>query len=635
MRRLLPLLLCTSGLLVACGDDTPSKSTPDESGCASISEATAAWDGTTLTLSDPACGSVSLDARVLADGDVTVTFEPVADGWQPVLTSAAGAVVDGLVLEGTYELAGSAEPVMWRQGFQSWSWSGVTALVAPNLDTDGIAIPGGDGDGFSSLEDHAATSWWVGLLGRDLGGSLILGELGATRTRFFVGVDGELVQAVWGHRGDTLTLAAGESLSLDPLFISLGSDPNALHEAYADAVSARTPPRPLTQLPPVGWATWYQYYSDVNEEDVRLNLDELAVLAQDSTLAAPEVFQIDDGWQVRWGDWTAGEDFPSGMATLAQDIQAAGFTPGLWLAPLYVSRDSEIYINNPDWWVRELDGQEIAFTNLNTDDYAVLDITHPDAAAWLEQTLTDIAAQGWTYLKYDFLYAGAQVGIRQEAVTGIEAYHQAMQLIRRASGDAWILACGAPMLPSVGYAESFRTGADIAFENDRDPNRAFYRWQARATAARRFTHGRWWWMDPDQLIIRAPFNEAETRGALASGVAAGGTWMLGDDLTALEESRRRALLDPDILSTLGQPGRPERPLAAVSGLDAGPVIELALPDDQAPTTWTLDDGTVVLLNLGEDSVEVDAPGGLNLLTGETGEAGPRTLAAGDGEVWVP
>ena len=89
------------------------------------------------------------------------------------------------------------------------------------------------------------------------------------------------------------------------------------------------------------------------------------------------------------------------------------------------------------------------------------------------------------------------------------------------------------------------------------------------------------------------------------------------------------------LATLGQPGRPERPLQAVSGLDAGPVVELAFPDDQAPTTFTLDDGTVVLLNLGEEPVEVDGPGGVNLLTGESGEAGPRTLAAGDGEVWVP
>ncbi len=619
----------------ACGPSPAESGRADPTVCAAVSEAAAAWEGSSLSLSDSACGELVLEARVLAEGAVSVRFEQVDHGWQPVLSSDTGAVVDGLVLEGSWSVAGEGEPVFWRQGFQSWSWSGVTALVEPNLDAEGIAVPGGDGDGFSSLDDHAATSWWVGLLGRDQGASLLLGEVGATRTRFFVGVDGDRVQAVWGHRGDTLHIAPGGSVALDPLFLALGSDPNALHEAYADAVAARIPPRVPAQPPPLGWATWYQYYSEVDEDDVRLNLDALAALAQVDSLATPEVFQIDDGWQERWGDWRAGEDFPSGMASLATEIRDAGFVPGLWLAPLYVSRDSETYAAHPEWWVRALDGTELSFTNLATDDYAVLDVTHPDAAVWLEDTLSSIAEQGWAYLKYDFLYAGAQVGLRQQDVTGIEAYHQAMAILRRASGDAWILACGAPLLPSVGYAESFRTGADIAFESDPDPTVDFYRWQARATAARRFTHGRWWWMDPDQLIIRAPFTEVQVRGALASGVAAGGTWMLGDDLTALPDDRRRALLDPALLSTLGQVGRPERPLAAVSGLDPGPVVEKAFANDVAPTTWTLEDGTVVLLNLGDALVEVPGPGGTNLLTGETAEPGVRELLPGDGEVWVP
>ena len=628
--------LSLSFLLASACSASPEPSGPTGPRvCAAVSEASATWAGNRLTLTDSLCGQVDLEARVLADGSVSVRFDRVDGAWQPVLSSETGAVVDGLVLEGAWSVTGEGEPVFWRQGFQSWSWSGVTALVEPNLDADGVAVPGGDGDGFSSLEDHAATSWWVGLLGRDQGSSLLLGELGATRTRFFVGVDGDQVQAVWGHRGDTLRIEPGGSVALDPLFVALGSDPNALHEAYADAVAARVPPRLPAAPPPVGWATWYQYYSEVDEDDVRLNLDALAALAEEDALAAPEVFQIDDGWQERWGDWRAGEDFPSGMAALAAEIQDAGFVPGLWLAPLYVSRDSETHAAHPDWWVRDLDGTELSFTNLGTDDYAVLDVTHPDAAAWLEDTLSALADQGWAYLKYDFLYAGAQVGLRQQDVTGIEAYHQAMTILRRASGDAWILACGAPLLPSVGYAESFRTGADIAFESDPDPTVAFYRWQARATAARRFTHGRWWWMDPDQLIIRAPFSEVEVRGALASGVAAGGTWMLGDDLTALPEDRRRALLDPDLLATLGQVGRPERPLAAVSGLDAGPVVEQAFANDAAPTTWTLEDGTVVLLNLGEAPVAVQGPGGTNLLTGETAEPGLRDLLPGDGEVWVP
>ena len=148
MRRLLPLLLC------ACGGDAPSTTKLGDPGCMPRSTAIATWDGGTLSLSDPACGTVSLSARVLAEGDATVSFEAVEGGWQPTLTSSTGAVVDGLVLEGTYTLTGEAEAVMWRQGYQSWSWSGVTSLVAPNLDTDGLAIPGGTGDQSMNYVKH-------------------------------------------------------------------------------------------------------------------------------------------------------------------------------------------------------------------------------------------------------------------------------------------------------------------------------------------------------------------------------------------------------------------------------------------------------------------------------------------------
>ena len=230
---------------------------------------------------------------------------------------------------------------------------------------------------------------------------------------------------------------------------------------------------------------------------------------------------------------------------------------------------------------------------------------------------------------------GAQEGERAEAITGMEAYHRGMARMRSAAGDAWILACGAPMLPSVGYADSFRTGSDIAFESDPDPKQGFYRWQARATAARAWTHGRWWWIDPDQLVIREPLDEAQVRGALVSGVVAGGTWLLGDDLVALDEERLALALDPELTSFLGGQAVPTDPLLAVSVLDGGPIVEASLVDDVVPTHWVLEDGTVALLNLGEGSVEVEGPGGVELFTGETADAGTRTLAPGDGELWRP
>ena len=147
---------------------------------------------------------------------------------------------------------------------------------------------------------------------------------------------------------------------------------------------------------------WYQYYSHITEEDTRANLEALITLQANPELAPVDVFQIDDGWQVRWGDWWAGEDFPSGMSTLAEDIQSAGMTPGLWLAPFYMSTESDTYTEQPDWWVLDDDGEPIRFSNLGTGDYVILDVTHPDAAAWLRTLIEEKVAQGYGYLKLDF-----------------------------------------------------------------------------------------------------------------------------------------------------------------------------------------------------------------------------------------
>jgi hypothetical protein len=346
-----------------------------------------------------------------------------------------------------------------------------------------------------------------------------------------------------------------------------------------------------------------------------------------------EVFQIDDGWQRRWGDWYADEGFPSGMADLASDIMDAGFVPGLWLAPFYVDRNTDTYQENPDWWVRQLDGDEIRFSNLNTGDYAVLDVTHPQAAEWLRLQITEKINDGWSYLKLDFLYAGAQVGIRYSDVSGIEAFHIGMDILREAAGDAWILACGSPFLPSVGYAESFRTGADIAFGFDRDPKLAYLRWAGRSTAARSWTNGRWWWVDPDQLLVRPPFTDIESTGAVVANTVSSGTWMLGDDLPALPDDRLGWATESDVMALRGQPVRPRSPLQFISGIDAGPPFEWTLPNDSVPLIWDFEDGTTALLNLGPDPVDVDISGGVEMFSGTVSESTVRTLLPGAGEVW--
>ena len=91
----------------------------------------------------------------------------------------------------------------------------------------------------------------------------------------------------------------------------------------------------------------------------------------------------------------------------------------------------------------------------------------------------------------------------------------------------------------------------------------------------------------------------------------------------------------DVVALRGQTPVPVDPLRYPSGLDGGPLLELAAPNDQVPTTWRFPGGEVALLNLGDTTIQVDGPGGLELLSGERADAGPRALPAGVGEIWRP
>jgi alpha-galactosidase len=637
--RNLPLLLPLL-ILAACakgGDSGVPADAVDDASC-TPGPTDLDIDGTTLAATRTGCGTWTATVAALGEGELQITLEPEGDGAiVPVVTAPDGGVLTGVTLDGTATLVGEGTTRVLRQGYQSWSWSGVVEAPEAQWDDDGLPINGGDGDASSVIFEKDWTSWWVGVHGPETGARLLVGALSATQTKWWLGYDAptERVVAVWGGRGEAMTLEAGETVRLSPVRVAFGPNESDLLADYADASAEASGARPLTAPPPVGWATWYQFYSAVTEDDVRDNLGLAAGLAARSDLAPLRVFQIDDGWQRAWGEWTAGDDFPSGMATLAADITAAGLTPGLWMAPFYVHRDTDTWRDHPDWWVRDSTGEELRFTNLGSGDYAVIDATHPEAGPWMAQQIADRVAEGWTYLKLDFLYAGAEEGVRYADVTGTEAYAIGLGLLREAAGDSWILACGAPMLPSLGFAEQYRTGADIAFEVSEEPDAAFLRWQARSTAARAWTNGTWWWIDPDQVILRPPFTEAEARAAVVAQAVSGGAWLLGDDLAGLSEDRLKMALHPEIVALRGSTATPVDLFQTVSGIDPSPVVERTQADDQVPTRWEFPDGTVALLNLSAETVTLSAPAGVEALTGvQTAADAPWTLEPADGAIWL-
>ena len=282
----------------------PEKNTPSCNSSAGIT-----LSSPLITLEENACSSLSLSPRILGQGEFSVRWEQTGNTITPILTAQDSAIFYGLVLEGDYDIVGESPVRLWKQGYQSWWWSGITDLVEPEYDNEGIPLVGGDDHGTSATEEKPYSSWWLGLVGRDQGESILLGALSSTKTRVWTAFSDEKAWVVWGHRGDHIALEPGAELVLDPIWIKSGDDAFDLHVEYAQISAQHHNIEPRTDKPPVGWATWYTFYAEIDEEIVRGNLDVAVELANDPTLTPMTVFQIDDGWQEHWGDWKADEHF--------------------------------------------------------------------------------------------------------------------------------------------------------------------------------------------------------------------------------------------------------------------------------------------------------------------------------------
>jgi alpha-galactosidase len=353
---------------------------------------------------------------------------------------------DGLLSSGprvTLELS-AAPKRFYRHGWQSWS---LAAWIDPSLPPVLISSPElsiKDEDPVYALSPRY-TSAWIGAVELADGSFILLGALnlggrveldkGCLRG-FYESGTGEWFMA----KGLEEQVFASYAALLDERF-----GPSALVSAAWQSRHAK--------IPRV-WCSWYSLYGWVSETSFLNALDGLGELPFD-------VVQLDDGWEITVGDWEANKKFPNGMAALAEKIHQTGRLPGLWLAPFMVTLNSTLARQHPDWLLRNEQGQPVkAGLSWNGVTYA-LDSGHPEVLAWVEALIRKVRGWGYEYLKLDFLYAGALPDIRKNGLPRELAYRQAMQLIRAAAGNAYILGCAALIIPSLGLCDGLRVGPDV------------------------------------------------------------------------------------------------------------------------------------------------------------------------------
>lgn len=152
-----------------------------------------------------------------------------------------------------------------------------------------------------------------------------------------------------------LTLAPGETLSTPPTFIVVHrGDFFAPLDRYrrlmaAQGLAAPEPPRSAYEAQ---WCAW-GYERDFSLDFVRATLPK--VQEQGFKWAV-----LDDGWQVRTGDWRPDlAKFPNGdedMRALVADIHARGMKARLWIAPLAVAPGSDELHDHTDMLLLDRDG---------------------------------------------------------------------------------------------------------------------------------------------------------------------------------------------------------------------------------------------------------------------------------------
>ena len=362
---------------------------------------------------------------------------------------------DGIILSGprvSVELP-AVPKLFYRHGWQSWS---LAAWMDPSLPTVPISstlLGAKDEDPFYGLSPYR-TSAWIGAV-ELADGSIIL--LGALDLGGRVELEGTSLQGFYETgSGDWLIVQGSEeqvfaaySVQLEKRFCTSNPFPPY---SIADADVAWK--RRHNRIPRV-WCSWYSLYRWVSESSFLEALEGLGDLPFD-------VIQLDEGWEIAIGDWEANEKFPSGMAALADKIRASGHIPGLWLAPFMVTLNSALSRQHPDWLLRDEQGQLVkAGLNWKGITYA-LDSSHPEMLAWLDALIRKVRDWGYEYLKLDFLYAGALPGKRKNDLPREAAYRQAMQIVRAAAGDAYLLGCAALIIPSLGLCDGMRIGPDVA-----------------------------------------------------------------------------------------------------------------------------------------------------------------------------
>ncbi len=307
-----------------------------------------------------------------------------------------------------------------------------------------------------------------------------------------------------------VVIEAGGEYDALHLFHTVNADTTAFSD-YAKEMNYAEPFHVSTAKPSQGWTSWYHYFTKIDEEIILNNL-----AAFEERKVPIDLFQIDDGWQESVGVWTKTNDkFPNGMRPIADKIHAAGYKAGIWLAPFICEKKSAIAKEHPDWLLKtEKDKPLVVGFNPGwSGKYYALDIYNPEVQAHVKASL-DTIYNAWDFdmIKVDFLFGSCIVP--QKGRSRGQVMADAIAMLRRWSGDKWILGCGVPLGSTMGQTDFCRIGSDIhmkweyGFLKRMNMNERLSTWNSlTSTIGRRQLGEHFFYNDPDAFVLRSEANK--------------------------------------------------------------------------------------------------------------------------------
>ena len=398
--------------------------------------------------------------------------------------------------------------------------------------------------------------------------------------------------------GFALEGTAEERFTLPELYIEesagLAESLRRCAERIAKAMNARH-----SQPPAFFWSSWYHAYETMDQQTLEQTLTDIR--AENVPFRYVE---LDAGYMPHLGDWlTPNHRWPGGLKKAAETILAAGFQPGIWVAPFIVGDRSALYREHPDWVLRDLDGRPHVQLRSYTEpkiwgnpdcDYYVLDTSHPDALRYMESVFRTLKGWGFSLFKTDFMLWGMQdtdaVKRYDPSLTSVEIMRKTLAVIRDAIGEeSYLLGCIAPFMPFIGYADGMRLAGDCGAQ-----------WaeaygpvnMLRELPCDNYFNHVFWQNDPDAMLLRdfdTLLTGEEARSLALLQALSGGAVSTSDPMRRLGRERKKLLrmVEPHGAVTPELPyfGAARRELTLTHRLRQGNLLFVMNPTDTPLTVF--------------------------------------------------